>query len=142
MAKADIHEVLNVDRDKLFATITRYEDYPEFVEGCTGVKVERKGPGEARVTYNVSMMKDIVYTLDLKEDNAAGTITWTLAESDVFKKNSGAWKIKSAGDGKTDIVYEVELEFKIMVPNMILNRLVKGSLPSMVKNFEKRAQSR
>ena len=142
MAKADIHEVLNVDRDRLFATITHYEDYPKFVEGCTGVKVERKGPGEARVTYNVSMMKDIVYTLDLKEDAAAGTVTWTLAESDVFKKNSGSWKIKEASPGKTDIVYEVELEFKIMVPSMILNRLVKGSLPSMVKNFEKQAQSR
>ena len=142
MAKADIHEILNVDRDKLFATITRYEDYPEFVEGCTGVKVERKGPGEARVTYNVSMMKDIVYTLDLKEDNTAGTVSWQLAQSDVFKKNSGAWKIKSLGPDQTDIVYEVELEFKIMVPSMILNRLVKGSLPSMVRNFEKRAQSR
>ena len=142
MAKADISKTLEVDRDKLFATITRYEDYPEFVEGCTGVKVERKGPGQARVTYSVSMMKDIVYTLDMKDDQAAGTISWDLVDSDMMKKNSGRWQLKSAGAGKTDIYYEVELDFKIPVPSLILNRLVKGSLPAMVKNFEKRAQSR
>lgn len=139
MANAEIKETLKVDYDKLFDTITRYEDYPKFVDGCMKVSVERKGPGKARATYHVSMMKDVVYTLDHIEDREKGRIEWNLVDSDMFKSNSGFWQLKKAGDGKTEAQYGIELEFKIPVPSLILNRLVKGSLPSMIKNFEKQA---
>jgi len=49
-------------------------------------------------------------------------------------------ELKSLGPGKTEAYYSLEIEFKIMVPNMILNKIVKSSLPGMVKNFEKQAQ--
>jgi ribosome-associated toxin RatA of RatAB toxin-antitoxin module len=140
MASAEFNEVLDVDRDKLYAAITKYEDYPQFVDGCTSTEVERKGPGHARVKYRVNMMKDITYTLDLHEDPAAGVVHWSLVESDFFKKNDGRWEIKSTGPGKTQVRYSLDVEFKIPVPGLILNRLVKGSLPSMVKSFQKRAK--
>ena len=35
MAQAEIHEVLTVDRDKFFDAVTKYEEYPKFVDGCT-----------------------------------------------------------------------------------------------------------
>lgn len=139
MASAEIHEVLPVDKEKLYRVITGYEHYPKFVDGCTKTQVERKGPGHARVTYNISMMKDVTYTLDIREDLATGVIEWTLVESDTFKKNSGRWDLKTVGPGKTDVRYSLDIEFKIPVPGFILNRLVKGSLPTMIKNFEKQA---
>jgi ribosome-associated toxin RatA of RatAB toxin-antitoxin module len=141
MAEAEFHQVLLIDRDKLFQAITSYENYPKFVEGCTGVQVERKGPGQAKVTYRVSMMKDIVYTLEMTEDNAAGVVRWSLVDSDFFKKNNGVWELKEAGPGKTDVRYKLDVEFKISVPGFILNRMVKGNLPGMVKSFEKQARS-
>lgn len=140
MANAEIKETLQVDFDQLFDTITRYEDYPKFVDGCTSVKVERKGEGKARATYHVSMMKDVVYTLDHVENREKGRIEWTLVESDMFKKNSGSWQLKKLASGKVEAHYSIEVDFKIPVPSLILNRLVKGSLPSMVKSFEKRAR--
>jgi ribosome-associated toxin RatA of RatAB toxin-antitoxin module len=139
MAQAEFHEVIAADKDKLFEVISRYEDYPQFLEGCTGAKVERKGTGQARVTYNVSMMKDITYTLDHREDASAGVNEWSLVESDAFKKNTGRWVLKSAGPGKTDVLYTVEIDFKFPVPGFILNRIVKGSLPSMIESFRKKA---
>jgi ribosome-associated toxin RatA of RatAB toxin-antitoxin module len=140
MAQAEIKEVLGVDKNKLFDVITRYEDYPKFVDGCNAVQVERKGPGHARVTYQVSMMKDFSYILDLREDRENGRVEWTLVESDMFKTNNGVWELKSAGAGKTEAFYKLEVEFKIPVPSLILNRLVKGNLPSMLKSFEKQAK--
>ena len=140
MAHAEHREVLSIDKDKFFDTVVRYEDYPKFVEGCTSVKVERKGPGKARVTYYVSMMKDIMYTLDHEEDKATGVVRWTLVDSDFFKANSGRWEIKSVSGGKIDVLYDLSVEFKIPVPGFILNRLVKGNLPGMVKSFAKQAQ--
>lgn len=140
MAQAEYQAVLSVPKDKLFETITAYEDYPQFVDGCSRVEVERKGSGRARVTYHVSMMKEISYTLDHEEDREAGEVRWTLVESDFFKHNNGLWRLKDAGDGKTDALYQLDVEFKIKVPGFILKQLVKGNLPSMVKSFEKRAK--
>jgi ribosome-associated toxin RatA of RatAB toxin-antitoxin module len=140
MAQAEFHEVLNVSKDKLWDAIVRYEDYPKFVEGCRGVKVERKGTGQARASYDVSMMKDVKYTLDHREDKDKGVIEWSLVDSDFFKKNDGRWELKDAGAGKTDVRYTLEVEFKVPVPGFILNGLVKKSLPGMVKSFEKQAK--
>lgn len=141
MAQAEIHEVLPVDKQTLWDTIVRYEEYPKFVDGCTGVKVERKGAGHARASYKVSMMKDVSYTLDHKENSDAGVIEWSLVESDFFKKNVGRWELKEAGPGKTDVKYSLEVEFKVPVPGFILNGLVKKSLPGMIKSFEKQAKA-
>lgn len=142
MAQAEFHEVVAVDRDKLFATISKYEDYPSFVDGVKSIQVERPSPGKARVHYKVSMMKEVEYSIDLTEDAAAGTVRWTMIESDSFKKNNGSWELKAVGPGKTDVKYQLEIEFNFPVPGMILNRLVKGSLPSMVKSFANQANKR
>lgn len=141
MAQAELHEVFPVDRDKLMDVILKYEDYPKFVTGCRGIKVDREAsPGKVRVTYDVSMMKDIIYTVDISEDPASGKIRWTLVHSEFMKKNEGFWEIKIAGPGKTDVRYGLEVEFNFPVPGLILNKLVKGSLPSMVKSFVDRAK--
>ncbi len=139
MAKAEICEVLPVSKEALFAAITEYGNYPQFVEGCTHVQVEKMGPGKSKVTYRVSMMKEVNYTLDMSEDFQAGTVNWTLVSSDFFKKNNGAWKLKTVSEGKTEAHYSLEVEFNIPVPGFILNKLVKGGLPSMLKNFERQA---
>jgi len=140
MAQAEKREVFGVGIDKLFDVITRYEDYPKFVDGVNSIQVERKGPGHARVTYQVSMMKDFFYLLDHREDRENRVIEWTLVESDLFKKNTGRWELRSIGPNETEALYQLEVEFNIPVPGLILNRLVKGNLPSMFKNFEKQAK--
>ena len=140
MAQAEYHETLNVNRDKLLSVITDYESYPQFVEGCKETKAKREPNGTTRVNYHVQMMsQDILYTLDHQENLEGGILEWSLIESNLFKKNIGKWELKSLAEGKTDVRYTIDIEFKVAVPGFILNRLVKGSLPSMVKSFEARA---
>ncbi len=141
MAQAEIREKLNVDAEKMFQAITRYEEYPKFVEGMKNAKCDRTQAGKVRVVYEVNMMKDIIYTLDHIEDATKRTVKWTLVESDTFKKNDGMWEIKDLGSGKCEAFYSLDVDFKIPVPGFILNRLVKGSLPAMIKSFEKRART-
>jgi len=140
VASAEFHEELKVDADKLFQVVVDYPSYAQFLDGCTGVEVHSKEPGKARATYHVSMMKEVSYTVDHVEDSQAGTMNWTLVKSDAMTKNSGSWKITPRGPGKCDVLYKVEIEFKIPVPGFILNRLIKGSLPAMIKSFEERAR--
>ena len=141
MAVAEIKETLNVDKDQLFAAICRYEDYPKFVDGVKSVKVERKGPGVTKAMYHVNMLKDVTYSLDIKDNAESGVIEWSLIESDFFKINNGRWELKSVGPGKTEAHYRLEIEFKFPVPGMILNKLIKNQLPAMIKSFEKQAKA-
>jgi len=120
-----------------------YENYPKLVEGCKKVEVERKAAGHARVKYPVSMMKDLWSVLEQTEDRAAGKMSWKLVDTDnTIKSNVGEWTLKPSADGsKTEVTYKIDIEFGIPVPGFILSKLVKGSLPTMVKGFEKFAKT-
>jgi coenzyme Q-binding protein COQ10 len=140
MAQAELKEILPVDAQKLFQVITDYPKYPEFVDSCAGVQVGKREGSKVQVTYDVNLIKDVSYTLEHEENAAAGTMKWQLVSSQFLKKNSGSWLIKSLGPGKSEVTYTLEIEFKIPVPGLILNSLVKKSLPGMLRNFEKRAK--
>lgn len=143
MAQAEFRDVLSVVKDRLYTTITQYEKYPSFVDGCKSVSVDRKSPSRVRVTYHVNLMsQELHYVLDHQEDSESGRVEWSLVESNFFKKNTGKWELKTLSGGKTEVCYSLDVEFKIPVPGFILNKLVKGSLPSMVKSFEKQANGR
>jgi ribosome-associated toxin RatA of RatAB toxin-antitoxin module len=140
VAAAEIKEVLAVDYDKLFETIVKYENYPQFVAGCSDCHVDSRAPGKTQATFLVNLMKEVSYTLDLSEDKEKGIVFWSLVKSDFMSKNNGRWELKKLGPGKTEAKYSLELDLKFPVPGLIMNRLVKGSLPAMLKNFEKQAQ--
>lgn len=141
MATASQTVVMNVGRDEIKSVIVDFESYPQFVEGVHSAKtLSTQSAGEKRVQYGVSLLgKEIHYTLDHKEEG--DTIRWNFVESNILKENSGSWTLKSLGPNKTEVRYEVTLEFKIYVPGMVLNGLVKSSLPKMLSSFEKKAQS-
>ncbi len=141
MDQVQFHDVLSVDSSQLFSTITHYEDYPQFVDGCESVQLEKRSDGKIRVSYEVIVMGQRVnYVLDHQENSELGRVEWALVESRFFKKNTGSWKVESVGHQKSDVIYSLELEFKVPVPSFILNRLVKRNLPRLVKSFEKQAK--
>jgi coenzyme Q-binding protein COQ10 len=139
MTKIELQDILSVDRNRIFQTIAKYENYPKFLYGVKSVEVERTSASTARVSCHISFLKDIVYTLDLVEDQEHGTIRWSLVKSDLFKVNQGLWEIKDLGSGRSSVRYSLELEFKVPVPGIILKRLLKRKLSTIVKSFEKQA---
>jgi ribosome-associated toxin RatA of RatAB toxin-antitoxin module len=142
MANATLTKTLDVSKEKLFAAITRYEDYPQFVTGCKKTEVERKAPGHARVKYSANILgKDLWYLLEHSEDLESGKVTWKLLDSDLLKVDSGTWTLKDLGGGKTEITYAIEIEFKIWIPGPVLKTLTATSLPTVISEFEKRAKA-
>ncbi len=143
MAQAEFRETLSVEPKKLLEVITGYDSYPEFVDGCRSATMTRSPQSDLiRVSYQVSVMsQDVTYTLDHRHDLKSGRVDWVLVESNFFKKNTGRWEVRPTAQGKSDVLYTLEVDFKVPVPGFILNRLVKGSLPGMVRSFEKRANS-
>ena len=141
MAQAEQEKSYDVDAAKYFQAVSQYENYPQFVDGMKKVTAERNADGTVVGHYELSMMsKDMSYSLNIKEDAAAGKVNWTLKQSDFFKVNNGAWTITSEGPGKCKVHYSLDVEFNFSVPGFILKTLVKGTLPTMMNSFYERAK--
>lgn len=139
MATATRTEVVDVDINKLYDVIVDYAKYPSFVDGVSDVKVISQNDTSAKVEYSVNMIKSFKYTLATKQSKPTN-ISWTLDSGDLFKKNNGEWKLKDLGNGKTEVTYTLEVDFKMFAPNSILTALTQKNLPIMMESFFKRAK--
>ena len=142
MAEASKTVEMNIPREKLWSVITKYEEYPQFVEGAQTVKILSRKNGVVRIEYGIHLLgKEIIYVLDHYEDKIPDRLHWEFVESNILKANFGEWILNDLGGVKTEVTYTLAMEFKIYVPGMILSGLVKSSLPKMLDSFKNRALS-
>lgn len=142
MARAEKTEVFDVPIDKFFKAIIDYKAYPQFVDGMRSVEVQSDSTDGATVKFNLSLIKDISYTLKL--NNKPNTeVSWTLVGGDMMKVNNGKWILKDLGQARTEVTYSLEVELKGFLPGLglIEKTLVTTNLPSNMKAFAKRAAS-
>lgn len=139
MANATRTEVVDVDINKLYDVIIDYAKYPEFVDGVSKIKILNQNDTSAKVEYEVNMIKSFKYTIATKQTRPTN-VSWTLESGDLFKKNDGEWKLKDLGNGKTEVTYSLEVDFKMFAPNSILSALTSKNLPLMMDSFFKRAK--
>ncbi len=141
MASASKSKIMTVDIEKLWNVVIDYPRYPEFVEGAKKVEILSQSSNQKRVRYSIELLgKDIWYELEHLE-NSPREMTWSLVDSNIMKLNNGGWRLEPSADGKLEVTYSLELEFKIYVPGMVLNGLVKTSLPKLLDSFENRAKN-
>ncbi len=142
MAKAERTEVFDVPCEKFYQAIVDYKSYPQFVDGMKSVEVVSESGDSATVKFNLSLIKEVTYTLKLtgKKNEA---VNWSLVSGDLMKVNNGAWKLKDLGGGKTEVTYSLEVELKGFFPGlgMVEKTMVSTNLPLNMKAFAKRAAS-
>jgi coenzyme Q-binding protein COQ10 len=141
MASASRTEVVDVEINKLFDVLVDYAKYPDFVDGVSAIKVISQNETAAKVEYSINMIKNFKYIINIKQTKPTG-LSWTLDSGDLFKKNDGEWKLKDLGNGKTEVTYSLDLDFKMFAPSSILSALTSKNLPVMMESFFKRAKSR
>jgi len=141
MAKAEKTEIYEVPCDKFYQAIIAYSDYPNFVTGVTKTNIIESTADGAVVEYNLNIIKNIAYTLKLTHQENK-SVAWSLVKGDMMKLNNGAWTLKDLGDGKTEVTYSLEIEFKGFLPGlgMIEKTLVNTNLPMTMKAFAERAK--
>jgi coenzyme Q-binding protein COQ10 len=141
MARAERTEVFDVPVDKFYKAVLDYKAYPQFVDGMKSIEVQNESADGATVKFNLSLIKEITYTLKLsnKENQE---VSWSLVSGDMMKVNNGKWTLKDLG-GKTEVTYSLEVELKGFLPGlgMIEKTLVSTNLPLTMKAFGKRAAS-
>ncbi len=141
MASASRTEVVDIDIQKLYDVIIDYSKYPEFVDGVSAIKVLSQNETSAKVEYSLNIIKSFKYIINTKMERPH-TINWTLDSGDLFKKNDGGWKLKDLGNGKTEVTYSLDIDFKLFAPSSVLSALTEKNLPVMMQSFFKRAKGK
>jgi coenzyme Q-binding protein COQ10 len=142
MARAERTEVFDVPCDKFYKAIVDYKAYPDFVDGMKSIEIQNESSEGATVKFNLSLIKDISYTIKLSHKTNA-EVSWSLVSGDMMKVNNGKWTLKDIGGNKTEVTYSLEVELKGFLPGlgMVEKTLVSTNLPLNMKAFAKRAAS-
>jgi coenzyme Q-binding protein COQ10 len=142
MAQAEKTEIFDVPLDKFYKAIVDYRSYPNFVEGMRSVEILNESSDGATVKFNLSLIKDISYTIKLNHKPNL-EVSWSLMSGDMMKVNNGKWTLKDLGQARTEVTYSLEVELKGFLPGlgMIEKTLVSTNLPMNMKAFAKRAAS-
>lgn len=140
MVSLEVKKQFKISVEELYAVIADIEKYCEFVDGVKGVKVLEKADDYILAEFNISWVKKVKYNIKMVfEKNKK--ISWSLTDpTKVIKANSGCWKFISHGES-TEIIYNVDLDFIGVVPEMFVNKIEVNNLPKMLIQFYERAIS-
>lgn len=133
--------VVNAPIEKVFDAVTDYDHYGEFIPEVSQISTSNRKGNEIDVHYQIEMIKKIRYSIRMKEERPK-KVSWTFIEGEVMRDNRGSWVLEPAGEGKTQVTYNVELALGPLVPKSIVNKLAEQSLPKMLDGFKKHVESR
>jgi ribosome-associated toxin RatA of RatAB toxin-antitoxin module len=120
----------------VFAGLSDYPAYPDHLPGVTQIKVlpAQKEGSSCQVRYDINLIKKFHYTLDMFEESPT-KIWWSLADSNLMKKNEGSWELSQSGKS-TEANYSLEVTFRGLVPSAVTNKIAQANLPSMFAGFQ------
>ncbi len=139
MAGATRSIVINAPIEKVFAVVSDYEKYPEFLPEVKGITVKNRNGNECDVHYEADIVKTIKYALHLKEEKPT-KVSWTFINGEFMKDNVGGWVLEKQGENQTKATYNIEVTVGMLVPKTILTALVDSQLPKMMEAFKARAE--
>lgn len=115
--------------------------YPEWATGTTRAEVTEEGaeplrPRRAKFTLE-TVLKD-VYELeyDWKDDG----VSWHLLSSQLQKAQEGSYSLEDAGDGRTKVVYELEIATNVPMLGMLRRKAQHRIVDTALKSLKRRVE--
>ena len=140
MAGATRTITINAPREKVFDVIADVERYPDFLPEVKSIRVSNKRGAEMDVHYQIDVVKTIKYTVHIKQE-PPNRLSWTFVEGEFMKDNKGHWELEDLGNGTTKATYNIEVAVGALVPKSIITAMIDQTLPKMLENFKKRAET-
>lgn len=138
MPSASHTDVFNCSVPEFFQIVCDYESYPEFIQEVKSCRVVKAEENRKLVEYKVSVIKSFTYQLWMTE-HEPDSITWTFGGGDIFKTQTGSWKLEDQA-GKTKAIYSVDATFGVFVPGPVAKTLLNVNLPMMMSAYHKRVK--
>ena len=137
MASAKKVEIFDFPIEQIYAVISDFEKYSEFLPEVKASKILKDNGNKKTVQLSVSMIKEFTYNIIATLDEPNG-LSWVFESGEIFKSNNGSWKLKALSPTQTQVTYEVGAEFKLFVPGAIAKKLIAVNLPQMLATYKKR----
>ncbi len=132
---------MNVSATKAFDLIADFAGYTNVQPEMVKAEVLKKSRAGAVVAFTMNLLAEVNYTLKFTLKKPA-SIEWSLVEADsIIKENSGKWTFKKVSAKKTDVNYEMNVEFGGWIPSSIIEDLMQSHLPKMLENFKVAAEA-
>lgn len=139
MGKATTTATFEAPIETVFKVITDYSGYPQFMSDVKRVSVIESNDEKKLVEFELHIIKTFRYQLWMTETPNT-EVAWRFHAGEIFKDNSGSWKLKDLGGKKTLGEYTLDAKFGIFVPGMIEKKLIEVNLPTMMKAFKTRIE--
>ena len=140
----EMSKVIAKPIDEVFATVSDFAEYPNWVTGLSAVEILETDPATGlakEVTFKAGTLGvSISYTLryDMKPPES---MTWVTVAGDV-ERIDGAYKLTANDDGTTSVAYALEVDPGFAVPGFLRKTVTKivvgAALPSLKKYLERK----
>jgi ribosome-associated toxin RatA of RatAB toxin-antitoxin module len=118
--------------EKVWAAITDYEHYKDFMPFTTVSQVKKREGDTVWFYTELSFpLKTIKYEIKLKLDKARWRVDWTLVDGNI-KSNEGGWQLEPYGTGETFAIYTCYVSTGFSIPSFVENKITQGSLPQIL----------
>lgn len=141
MAAATHSVEIDAPPEAVYAVITDFARYPNFVPNQSSATVLSTDGHHWQVEFELSVAKRLRYVLDLvgTPDEA---VRWSLVSGDMMKEMNGGWRLEALPDGRTRAHYEIDVALKGFVPRSISKALIERTLPANLAAFKSEAERR
>jgi ribosome-associated toxin RatA of RatAB toxin-antitoxin module len=134
--KISFHKVLNVDSRKTLEVVTNFNDYANFIPGCTSAKlISRKSSKEiGRLEFNL-LGKDYFIESENIIDDSSIIINQLKGP---FKKFKGEWTVESIDESSCQINFNATYELPFLLDAITPKKLVDNFSKNIIESFIKR----
>ena len=131
--------ILPYTQDQLFDLVVEVERYPEFLPWCIGCRVRRRDEGQI-VADTIIGFKMFRESFTSRIVHARPTRIDVSYEDGPFKYLNNHWIFTDVGEGRTEIDFFVDFEFRSRVLQMAIGAVFGEAVRRMIAAFEARAK--
>lgn len=125
---------------QMFDLVNDIETYPQFMPGCAGATILKKGEGWLEAELNLQQSGFQQRFTTRNQLNPPGSIKMQLVDGP-FKVMDGCWQFKPLGDKGCKVEFELTFEMKNRLLQMTLSGLFSSISKQQVEAVCKRAQA-
>ncbi|MFD8598724.1 SRPBCC family protein [Kitasatospora sp. NPDC059646] len=134
--------VIDATPAEVMAVIADFAGYPEWTDELKEIEVLQTGPdgraAEVRLLLDAGAIRDehvLAYTWD--GDREVG---WTLVKSQMLRALDGSYRLAPAGQGRTEVTYQLAVDVKIPMLGMIKRKAEKVIIDRALAGLKKRVE--
>lgn len=129
---------------EVMAVIADLEAYPEWTASMKEVEIltvyeDDERPAEARFVLDAGVIKD-TYTLSYEWEDDDTEVRWTLVEAGLLRALDGAYTLVDAGDGTTEVTYQLSVEVGVPMLGLMKRKAEKVIIDTALKELKKRVE--